>query len=106
MRYTRAQADDLAKALHALPAAQKERTLTKQQLVAFLTPQIIGLQERGHTLAAIAGLLTAGGLPITHATLRTYLSRSKTRGRRRRRKARNSRGGGLANRRGASVLVN
>jgi hypothetical protein len=99
MRYTRAQADDLAKALHALPAAEKDRTLTKQALVTFLAPQIIGLQERGHSLAAIAGLLTAGGLSITHGTLRTYLSRSRKAGRGRRRPARNRRGR-------ASALVN
>src|SRR5579863_5694054 len=84
MRYTRSQADRLAEELHAVPAAAPYRFFNKLEMVTYLSPQIIGLQERGYTIAAIAARLTGGGFPIGEATLRTYLSRSKKRGRRRR----------------------
>jgi hypothetical protein len=91
MRYTRSQADRLAEALQALPAAAPQRLFNKLEMVTYLSPQIIGLQERGHSIAQIATQLTAGGFHIGEATLRTYLSRTKKKGRRRRSKRANSR---------------
>jgi hypothetical protein len=90
MRYTRSQADRLAEALQAIPSAAPKRGFSRLEMVTYLSAQIVGLQERGYTIAAIAALLTAGGFPIGRATLRTYLSRSRKSGRRRRRKRRSS----------------
>jgi len=106
MRYTRSQADRLAEALHAIPSAAPHRLFNKLEMVTYLSPQIIGLQERGHSIAAIAAQLTAGGFPIAEATLRTYLSRTKKKGRRRRKRSRNSRAGGRPASRATARLVN
>jgi hypothetical protein len=106
MRYSRSQADRLAADLHALPAADPQRLFNKLEMVTYLSPEIIGLQERGHTIAAIAAHLTAGGFPIGEATLRTYLSRSKKRGRRRPKARRKSRTPGRTVTRVATRLVN
>lgn len=106
MRYTRSQAEGLAEALQAIPSAAPKARFSRLEMVTYLTPQIIGLQERGHSVAAIAALLTAGGFPIGEPTLRTYLSRSRKKGRRRRRGARISRTAGRTVTRVATRLVN
>ena len=77
MRYTHAQTDRLA--------ANPKRLFNELHLVTDLSPQVVGLQERGFSLAAIAAHLTADGFQIGEATLRIYLARTKNRGRWRRR---------------------
>ncbi|HVV52354.1 MAG TPA: hypothetical protein VHO06_21985 [Polyangia bacterium] len=52
-------------------------------MVTYLRAEIIGLQERGYTIAAIAGALGVAGFAIAPSTLKRYLSRLKTRRRRR-----------------------
>jgi hypothetical protein len=82
MRYTRAQADRLSGTLPDLPAAEPGRLFNKLQLVTYLAPQVIDLQERGSSLAAIAAHLTPGGFQIGGTTPRTYLARAKSTARR------------------------
>lgn len=84
MRYTRAQADRLAGTLHDLPAEPK-RQFNRLQLVPCLSPQMIGFQERGYSLAVITAYFATGGFQIGEAAGRTYLVRTKDRGRRGRR---------------------
>jgi hypothetical protein len=88
MGHTRSQADRLADLLRELPAAKSKRQFSKQEMVSYLSAEIIGLQERGYTSEAIAAALRAGGLEITGPTLKTYLSRTKRNGRSRGRKVR------------------
>jgi hypothetical protein len=91
MAHTRAQADKLADALRALPAAEPKRLFNGKAMVTYLAPEIIGLQERGYRLGEIAAALRAGGFQITEATLRTYLGRMKKRRAPRRRRTRPAR---------------
>ena len=78
MAHTRAQADRLADALRGLPAAEPRRQFNNREMVMYLAAEIIGLQERGYSMEKIAAAPRAGGLEITEPTLKTYLSRMKT----------------------------
>lgn len=63
----------LRQALTALPP--RETGVSAMAAIAQLADDIRALKARGYTHAMIAELLTAQGIPISHATLRTYLSR-------------------------------
>lgn len=88
MAHTRTQADKLAETLRSLPSAHAGLS-NKMAMVSYLRAEIIGLQERGYTIAAIAAALDAGGFQIAPSTLKSYLGQLKRRGRR---KARARRG--------------
>jgi hypothetical protein len=81
MGHTRTQADKLAETLRSLPSARVGLS-NKMAMVSYLRAEIIGLQERGYTIAAIATALRAGGFEIAASTLRNYLAQLKRRGRR------------------------
>jgi hypothetical protein len=106
MAHTREQADRMAEALRSLPADESRRRFNKQAMVKYLSPELIGMQERGYSIEKIAAALRAGGLEIADSTLRKYLSRAKNNGRSRRRKARNRRSGPSATPRTSSRAVN
>jgi hypothetical protein len=78
MTYTLEKAEEMARALRALPAmdAAKQR-LTKQAVVKHLTAEIAALQQRGYTIEQIVESLHGIGLDITTPTLKSYLQRAK-----------------------------
>jgi len=78
MGHSRSEADRLAETLRSLPPAQTGLR-TKLALVTYLRAEIVGLQERGYTIAAIAGALGAAGFAIAPSSLKRYLSRLKSR---------------------------
>jgi len=81
MAHTRTQADKLAETLRSLPSARTGLS-SKMAMVSYLRAEIIGLQERGYTIAEIAAALGAGGFGIAPSTLKSYLGQLKRRGRR------------------------
>ena len=81
--YTRADVDRIAEALRSLPVAERLKArLNKQELVAQLVAELIGVQERGYPYEQIAEHLQRLGLTIRTGTLKTYLGRTKKQGRR------------------------
>lgn len=82
MAHTRSQAEKLAETLRSLPPAQSGLR-TKLAMVTYLRAEIIGLQERGFNMAAIAAALGAAGFAIAPSTLKGYLWRLRSRRNRR-----------------------
>lgn len=79
MRITIATIDELRRKLDELPPQDSvKREVSKQEAVALLSDQVKALQARGYTIDEIAGLLTTGGLPLSVATLKSYLTRART----------------------------
>lgn len=83
MARTVAQAELLADKLRALPAIEnKNRAISKAEEIKLLAREIAALQERNYSLQQIAEFLTSEGLDIGTATLKNYLQRSKSSGKR------------------------
>jgi len=83
MRRTVEQAEALAEKLRALPSIEsKKRVITKQGEIKLLSSEIAALQMHGYTIQQIADILSGEGLEIGTATLKNYLQRSKTPGKR------------------------
>jgi len=79
MTYTVEEAQEMARALHALPAMDdSKRRLSKQGVVTYLATEIAALQQRGYPLEQVAESLRGVGLTITTPTLKSYLQRTKT----------------------------
>ena len=76
MGHSRSQADKLAETLRSLPPAQAG-LVSKLAMVTYLRAEIIGLQERGYTIAAVAAALSSGGFAIAPSTLKRYLAQLK-----------------------------
>jgi hypothetical protein len=72
-RYCLEQIRQLRQALAESPP--QETGMSTMAAIALLADDIRALKARGYTLAMVADMLTAQGIPISHATLRTYLSR-------------------------------
>jgi hypothetical protein len=78
MSYTFEKAEEMARALRALPAMdQSKRRLSKQAVVNHLMAEIVALQKRGYTIEQIAESLRGVGFAITTPTLKSYLQRAK-----------------------------
>jgi hypothetical protein len=79
MTYTVEEAQEMARALSALPAMDdSKRRLSKQGVVTYLATEIAALQQRGYPLEQVAESLRGVGLTITTPTLKSYLQRTKT----------------------------
>lgn len=63
----------LRQALTELPP--HETSVSAMAAIAQLADDIRALKARGYTNALVVEILTAQGIPVSHATLRTYLSR-------------------------------
>ncbi|WP_203564869.1 hypothetical protein, partial [Bordetella pseudohinzii] len=62
----------------ALPAVEDDaRPVNKSEAVKMLVQQIAALHARGYTYEMIASILSAKGLQISVASLKTYLGRAK-----------------------------
>lgn len=72
-RYSLEQFRQLRQSLAELPP--RETNMSAIAVIALLADDIRALKARGYTNAMVADMLTARGIPISHATLRTYLSR-------------------------------
>lgn len=73
VRYSLEQFRQLRQSLAELPP--RETSMSAIAVIALLADDIRALKARGYTNAMVAEMLTARGIPISHATLRTYLSR-------------------------------
>jgi len=79
MTYTVEEAQEMARALRALPAMDdSKRRLSKQGVVTYLKTEIAALQQRGYPLDQVAESLRGIGLTIATPTLKNYLQRTKT----------------------------
>ncbi len=67
------KAKGLLKELKPVPSEAK--LLSKQEAVNVLKKEIKDAQAKGYTISEIAGQLTAGGLEISGATLKSYMGR-------------------------------
>jgi hypothetical protein len=78
MAISREQVEKLRALLKAAPETPAGTAdTTKQQAVRLLAGEIQTLQRRGYTLEQVAEMLKGGGLVLTTATLKSYLSRAK-----------------------------
>jgi hypothetical protein len=72
------KAEEMARALRALPAVEaSKRRLTKQAVVTHLAAEIAVLQQRGYTIEQVVESLRGVGLDIGTPTLKSYLQRTK-----------------------------
>jgi hypothetical protein len=80
MALTLAKVEKIAQKLRKLPdPPATERETTKQEAVRLLEKDILGLQRRGYTLEQIVRNLKDEGLNLSAATLKSYLSRARSR---------------------------
>lgn len=78
MQLTVADIKKLVEELEALPPVENDaRHVNKSEAVKMLVQQILALHERGYTYEMIAHILSQKGLPISAASLKTYLGRAK-----------------------------
>ena len=81
MNITVEQVEAIAERLRTLPPIEnRQRIVSKQESIKMLTTEITALQARGYTLQQIAELLTNEKLEIGTPTLKSYLQRSKSSG--------------------------
>lgn len=98
MQLTVADIKKLVRELDALPAVENDaRPVNKSEAVKMLVQQIAALQSRGYTYEMIAHILSQKGLPISAASLKTYLGRAKAAARSRKKPAKRGNSGGNAN---------
>ena len=62
------------------PPKPQSREATKKQAIRSLVPEILALQREGYSAKAIAQILSDSGIPISGATLNSYLQRIKSEG--------------------------
>jgi hypothetical protein len=81
MGITIEQVETIAARLRILPPIEnKKQVVSKQESIRMLTSEIAALRERGYTLEQVAELLTANDLEIGAPTLKSYLQRSQSGG--------------------------
>ncbi len=81
------QIEDLRNKLLELPEVNDvEREVTKQEAIRIMADAVAELQNRGYSLDKIAEILTNGGFHISVQTLKTYLTRAKSKTRSKARK--------------------
>lgn len=79
MTITMKTVDSLRRKLDELPPqANEKQAMTKQEAVALLADEVAKLQARGYAVDEIATILTTNGLPLSPATLKSYLSRARS----------------------------
>ncbi|WP_156326475.1 hypothetical protein [Pseudomonas sp. NBRC 111127] len=78
MRFTISQIEKLMGDLENLPEVeQPDKPVSKLKAVEMMQESIKVLQARGYSLAKISEILTAGGMPISETTLKSYLTRAR-----------------------------
>src|SRR3954466_6764590 len=94
MTITMETGDSLRLKLDELPPqATAKQAVTKQEAVALLAEEVSKLQARGYAIDEIATILSNNGLPLSVATLKSYLSRARSSSRKRGAKPRRREGG-------------
>jgi len=79
MPITIATVDNLRRKLDELPPQENvKHEVSKQEAVSLLADEITALQARGYAIDEIAQLLSNNGLPLSVATLKSYLSRARS----------------------------
>ena len=97
----------LQRTLESAPKCRVEEVSTLEA-IRMLAPQIHAMQTKGYALGAIAEMLSGNGVPVTGATLKSYLSEVKTAGGRksdRKRKTRRAPGCGAKVTKGAPAVT-
>lgn len=78
MGYKVAVIEELRDRLMQLPEVDnKEREVSKQEAIRIMSDAVCALQQRGYGLEQIAEIITKEGMPISVATLKSYLTRVK-----------------------------
>ena len=84
MTITMETVDSLRRKLDELPPqVNAKQAVTKQEAVALLAEKVSKLQARGYAIDEIATILSNNGLPLSVATLKSYLSRARSSSRKR-----------------------
>ena len=73
--------EEIRRRLRSLPEPTPAK-ITKLEIVRALVAEVEELQKLGHPLQAIAETISAVGVPITRATLKTYLGKLRSTSRR------------------------
>ncbi len=79
VRYTKEQIEKLKEEMRKAPTVEKKKVksdASKAEAIKLLSPEIRRMQKRGYTLTEIRAFLTKNGLPVSKATLATYLNRA------------------------------
>ena len=78
-KYSKEEAEDIAKTMKELPEKEKNKTFTKKDLISFLRKEIIALQKKGYAIEEIIEFLSKKGIQTTQSTLKNYLRPDKGR---------------------------
>lgn len=85
MAYTIAHVEGIRQRLLELPEIDDaRRELNKQEAIRRMAAEVTALRQRGYSMEQIAKILTAEGLQISVATLKSYLTKAKNTSRQKR----------------------
>lgn len=77
-KLTRSLVDEAADKLKSLgPIPKEQQEVSKIDAIKLLRSQIKALQKKGYSMEQVAETLTECGIPITAATLSSYLNKTK-----------------------------